>query len=330
MKDNPKHIGFDYRDERVAEIKAPISGKVFSLCEIQEYGVEVSWGEDLFIVSNIPNDTREEAVKWYVKTTGKIPTYRTAYDKKKKIDYGTFCDKTMGERIVISLEPDFNPTGKPHPDTLLKQMKADHGYAKLSETERQKVTDKVNNMITKMEDIRYYGTLKEKVDGVTCWHIGSNYYKNKPYISFPCDVYNMNYGNSQYCKDSISGDDTRHLKEGLFYKAGQTVVGLFVTTKDNPKYLSFDYREERVAEIKTPISGKVFSLCEIQEYGVEVCWGEDLFIVSSIPNDSREDAIKWYKETTGRIPSYKTPEDIATENAQADSNASSFLSKWDL
>ena len=53
----------------------------------------------------------------------------------------------QGERVIVKLDPDYNPTGKPMPDTLLEQMKADPDFEKLSETEQQKVISKVKNMI---------------------------------------------------------------------------------------------------------------------------------------------------------------------------------------
>ena len=48
-----------------------------------------------------------------------------------------------GERIIVKLDPDYNPTGKPMPDTLLKKIKADPDFAKLSEAEQKKVISKV-------------------------------------------------------------------------------------------------------------------------------------------------------------------------------------------
>ena len=39
------------------------------------------------------------------------------------------------ERIIISLNPDFNPTGNKHPNTIKKEMKSDPDFLELSEDE---------------------------------------------------------------------------------------------------------------------------------------------------------------------------------------------------
>ena len=59
-------------------------------------------------------------------------------------------------------------------------------------------------------------------------------------------------------------------------------------------------------------------------------WNEDLFIVSSIPGDTREEAIKWYKETTGKTPTFKTNYDKKREADEEKKNVDDYLSKWDL
>lgn len=68
-----------------------------------------------------------------------------------------------GERVIVKLDPYYNPTGKPMPDTLLKKIKADPDFAKLSEEEQKQVISKIENMIKDVEDVDKYGTLKEKL-----------------------------------------------------------------------------------------------------------------------------------------------------------------------
>lgn len=85
-----------------------------------------------------------------------------------------------------------------------------------------------------------------------------------------------------------------------------------------------------VADIKAPITGKIFSLCEMKNDCTKVNWGDDLFIISTVPDDTREEAIKWYKETTGKEPKYKTKEDKKKEAATKKANVDNYLSKWDL
>ncbi|HJA46052.1 MAG TPA: hypothetical protein H9954_07615, partial [Candidatus Phascolarctobacterium stercoravium] len=73
------------------------------------------------------------------------------------------------------------------------------------------------------------------------------------------------------------------------------------------------------------------SLCQMrQKDAVRVEWDDDLFIISSIPTDTRDIVIRWYKETTGKEPKYKTSEDIQGELAMKEANVDNYLSKWDL
>lgn len=248
----------------------------------------------------------------------------------------------QGERIIISLNPNFNPTGKPAPDTILKQMKADPDFAKLSDDARKKVIDKVNSMISEMADIKKYGTLRDKVDEATKWGHGQRRYKDRIYVITKL-LYFSDSNNYSELETSVLYDGTyngcnydyyaKHFQEGVKVKGGQTIAFLCVSEDEYTKgefgsdSLSFS-NDEKIAEIKSPIAGSVYSLTEIREYGEEVSWGEDLFIVSSIPNDTRQNAIKWYKETTGKDPSFITPEDKAEVEANASANADNFLSKW--
>ena len=54
-------VGFIIKKEKffVADIKAPITGKIFSLCEMKNDCTKVNWGDDLFIISTVPDDTRD-------------------------------------------------------------------------------------------------------------------------------------------------------------------------------------------------------------------------------------------------------------------------------
>lgn len=248
---------------------------------------------------------------------------------------------SSGERIIVKLDPNYNPTGKPMPDTLLKQMKADPDFAKLSEEEQKQVISKVENMIKEVEDVDKYGTLKEKLIKVATL---KNYYYNEtglPFIKLVKDIPNkIQTFEDEYYYNILGRRELKNilfLIEGSQVNVGQCILKLLaIDEEDKIHEILFegdiDYKDYfEIVDIKAPISGKIFSLCQMRSnYGVKVNWNDDLFIVSSIPDDTRSAAIKWYKETTGKEPRYKTPEDIQEEEAAQKANVDSFLSKWDL
>lgn len=237
-----------------------------------------------------------------------------------------------GERIIVKLDPNYNPTGKPMPDEMLEQMKVDPDFAKLSQAEQEIVANKIKNLIQEPKDLVKYGTLKQKVE--KCISM-KGFYLNQsgvPFISLPL-VAAKNY------------NEIKHIVEGCTVSADANVLLLVAANYDNVRIgglLGFgigvndtlsrinSIEKYFVADIKAPISGKLFSLCEMKNSYIKVNWNDDLFIVSSIPDDTRSAAIKWYKETTGKEPLYKTSEDIQEEEAAQKANVDSFLSKWDL
>lgn len=237
-----------------------------------------------------------------------------------------------GERIIVKLDPNYNPTGKPMPSAMLEEMKADPDFAKLSQVEKDMVISTVENLIQEPEDLLEYGTLIQKIAQCALMKNFENNDGRLPYIALHLD-------------EDDSFDGTKRIAEGCTVSAGATVLHLMARGKvlkkeyknsagpfpglivDDRKY---DKLRFCVADIKVPITGKVFSLCEIRNSCRKVNWNNDLFIVSSIPDDTRSAAIKWYKETTGKEPQYKTPEDIQEERDEQRANVNSFLSKWDL
>lgn len=260
----------------------------------------------------------------------------------------------QGERVIVKLDPDYNPTGKPMPDTILEQMKADPDYAKLSEAEKIQVIKKVQNLIKDVEDIDKYGTLSEKIIKVASL---KSYNENKMGVPFiilsnklnmqlleaplkkftgnTSDPYVLEYDETAGLKffGSISNlhksGKLMFLKEGSQVNAGQCILNL-IAIDATPGSSYNAYSDYKVAEIKAPISGSVFSLVALQTELNAADWGEDLFIVSNIPDDTREEAIKWYKETTGKTPRFKTNYDKRKEAAEQEKNVDDFLSKWNL
>lgn len=226
-----------------------------------------------------------------------------------------------GERIIVKLDPNYNPTGKPLPSVMLEEMKADPDFAKLSEPEKQMVIEKMKKLVRKPEDLVKYGTLKQKLEECAVMRSFSSRDK-RPFILLPME-------------EAKCHNEVKYIAEGCTVSAGASVLRL-MAMDIGINWLELDLGVIKqvdkfcIADIKAPITGKVFSLCEIKNTCVSVPWDTDLFIVSSIPDDTRSAAIKWYKETTGKEPRYKTPEDIQEEEAAQKANVDSFLSKWDL
>ncbi len=236
-----------------------------------------------------------------------------------------------GERIIVKLDPNYNPTGKPMPSVMLEEMKADPDFAKLSQAEQQMVIKKVKKLVQKPEDLVEYGTLIQKIAECALMKNFENNDGRLPYIVL-------------HLEEEYNSGRLKHIMEGCTVSAGATVLHLMAMGKVPKKGFEnsvgpigrllgddmYDTLRFYIADIKAPITGKVFSLCEIKNSCTQVAWNNDLFIVSSIPDDTRSAAIKWYKETTGKEPQYKTPEDKQEEEAAQKANVDSFLSKWDL
>ncbi len=236
-----------------------------------------------------------------------------------------------GERIIVKLDPNYNPTGKPMPSVMLEEMKADPDFAKLSQAEQQMVIKKVKKLVQKPEDLVEYGTLIQKIAECALMKNFENNDGRLPYIVL-------------HLEEEYNSGRLKHIMEGCTISAGATVLHLMARGKVPKKGFEnsvgpigrllgddmYDTLRFCIADIKAPITGKVFSLCEIKNSCTQVAWNNDLFIVSSIPDDTRSAAIKWYKETTGKEPQYKTPEDKQEEEAAQKANVDSFLSKWDL
>ena len=236
-----------------------------------------------------------------------------------------------GERIIVKLDPNYNPTGKPMPSVMLEEMKADPDFAKLSQAEQQMVIKKVKKLVQKPEDLVEYGTLIQKIAECALMKNFENNDGRLPYIVL-------------HLEEEYNSGRLKHIMEGCTVSAGATVLHLMAMGKVPKKGFEnsvgpigrllgddmYDILKFCLADIKAPITGKVFSLCEIKNSCTQVAWNNDLFIVSSIPDDTRSAAIKWYKETTGKEPQYKTPEDKQEEEAAQKANVDSFLSKWDL
>ena len=131
-----------YSDNKVADITAPISGAVFSLSALQTDLKPANWNEDLFIVSSIPDDTREEAIKWYTETTGKTPQFKTNYPIK-------IC---LFPEIVSDKEPSIRLCTKEEKGRAIVQLI----QSTLMQTQDLAESVTVKKMINMIEDYPYY------------------------------------------------------------------------------------------------------------------------------------------------------------------------------
>ena len=219
------------------------------------------------------------------------------------------------ERIIISLDPEFNPSGRKHPNTIKREMKADPDFQELSSEEQETLLAKADNMIQSSDDITKYGTLQEMVDEASLWGHGSIRFQKNLIVSL----------NS--INDRLKGEGflERPYKDGCVLNQGEVIAKLEVNDNDYPSF-SYLYLWNMIM----PFTGRVFALTEFDNIvGHYKHWHEDLFIIGNI-TDTREDAIEWYKKTTGKIPTYKTPEEIEKEKQASDRKVNKLANKWGL
>ena len=219
------------------------------------------------------------------------------------------------ERVIISLDPDFNPTGNKHPNTIKKEMKADPDFLEMSEDEQNAIFERVDNLINSTDDINQYGTLSEMVQEASRWGYEDIRYQKNLIVNFN----NLN--------ENLKTPDNYFKKyvDGSVLNAGEVIAKLTVRDNDYPcsSYLV-------IWEMIMPFTGRVFALTEFDNVvGHYKSWNQDLFVIGGI-NDTRQEAIAWYKEVTGKIVTYKTAEELAEEKQDSDKKVNSFASKWGL
>ena len=219
------------------------------------------------------------------------------------------------ERVIISLDPDFNPTGNKHPNTIKKEMKADPDFLELSEDEQNAIFERVDNLINSTDDIIRYGTLSEMVEEASHWGHGNIRYQKE------LKVY-LNDVNDKLKYPEVFPDT---FVDGTILNAGEVIAKLTISDNDYP-CSSFLV----IWEMIMPFTGRVFTLTDINNYcSHHKSWNEDLFVIGGI-DDTRQEAIAWYKEVTGKIVTYKTDEELAEEKQDSDKKVNSFASKWGL
>ena len=217
------------------------------------------------------------------------------------------------ERVIISLNPNFNPTGNKHPNTIKKEMKADPDFLELSEDEQNTLFEKVDNLISSTDDISKYGTLSEMVEEASHWGHGNiRYQKN-------LIVYQNGLNDKLKYPELLSSTYI----DGNVLNAGEVIAKLTVDDNDYP------YSSNLVIwEMIMPFTGRVFALTDFDNtVGHYKCWNQDLFVIGGI-NDTRQEAIAWYKEVTGKIVTYKTAEELAEEKQASAQKVNKFASKW--
>ena len=251
------------------------------------------------------------------------------------------------ERIIISLNPDFNPTGKKHPDAIKKEMKADPAFLELSEDEQNALFTKVDGLISDMDDIKKYGTLSEMVEEASHWNCsGVPYGKNlildkfNKKLCYTEDEYvNLHGGWVRMGCEGIRvplhlGEGDFIYKDGVVLNAGEKImsVGVYHTRLlANPRYVP-------IWDIVMPFTGRIFALtdikdpemnCDSSKEDMHKQWNEDIFIIAGC-NDTRKEVIAWYKETTGKIPSYRSTDELKEEKQASAQKVNKFASKWGI
>ena len=219
------------------------------------------------------------------------------------------------ERVIISLNPNFNPTGSKHPNTIKKEMKSDPDFLELSEDEQNALFEKVDNLISSTDDISKYGTLSEMVEEASHWGHGNIRYQKNLIVSL--NELNDKLKYSEFLSSKYI--------DGNVLNAGEVIAKLTVQDNDYP---CFSYLV--IWEMIMPFTGRVFALTDFDNtVGHYKSWNQDLFVIGGM-NDTRKDAIAWYKEVTGKIVTYKRDEELAEEKQDSDKKVNSFASKWGL
>ena len=128
------------------------------------------------------------------------------------------------ERVIISLNPNFNPTGSKHPNTIKKEMKADPDFLEMSEDEQNAIFERVDNLINSTDDINQYGTLSEMVQEASRWGYEDIRYQKNLIVNF--NNLNENLKTPEnYFKKYV---------DGSVLNAGEVIAKLTVRDNDYP------------------------------------------------------------------------------------------------
>lgn len=264
------------------------------------------------------------------------------------------------DRIIISLNPDINPTGKKMPKTIKEEMVSDSDFLELSSEEQLALLKKVDTLIQSPTDIIQYGTLKEKYDEVL-----KMYSQKESGLRYYLVMGNYNSKLNENVKDGTTNniDSIANLifkyKDGCILDEGEDIMSLCVRilklevekSETTPSQI-MSVLEETITnpvgtllsavgslvelwKITMPYTGKVFALTAFtSSRGSDAekhqkSWNEDILIIGS-EDDTREEILAWYKEATGKIPSYKTDKEIQDEKALSKERIKKVASKWGI
>lgn len=251
------------------------------------------------------------------------------------------------ERIIISLNPDFNPTGNKHPNTIKKEMKSDPDFLELSEDEQKALFKKVDSLISTMDDIKKYGTLSEMVEEASHWNCsGVPYGKdlildnfNKKLCYTEDEYVALHGGWDRIWSGGIHvplhlGERDFIYKDGVVLNAGEKIMSVGVS---HTRLLA-DPRYVPIWDIVMPFTGRIFALtdikdpemnCDSSKKDMHKQWNEDIFIIAG-RNETRKEVIAWYKKSTGKIPSYKSADELKEEKQASANKVNKFASKWGI
>ena len=69
--------------------------------------------------------------------------------------------------------------------------------------------------------------------------------------------------------------------------------------------------------------------CDSSKKDMHKQWNEDIFIIAG-RNETRKEVIAWYKKSTGKIPSYKSADELKEEKQASANKVNKFASKWGI
>lgn len=164
-----------------------------------------------------------------------------------------------GERIIISVNPNFNSTGRKHPNVIKQEMLNAPDFEKLPKEAQLKVLSKVDGMIKSVEDIKLFGTLKEKYDTVEKIMNESNICTN---VAAQIRI-------SISEEEKIKADKAACMADGKLVKAGDLLANYYIVKEESvgsKGYFGMNtggrIHYKCIDQLFTPVAGKFFFVKE--------------------------------------------------------------------
>ncbi len=229
------------------------------------------------------------------------------------------------ERLVITLNPELNPSGRKRPITIKREILEDPEFQELSKDEKEAVLCKIDDLI---ENCCEYGTLSEMAMDITEKECGLMTIVCASTMFFNKDSYNLLIPISECNKNMRKRSVVFEYVDGAVVEGGEVIAVVSVGSREY--YQGKPWKKE-LWQIRMPFDGRVFAVADFNNEVTpnSYSWGQDLFVIGS-KDDTRKDAIAWYKKVTGKVSEYKTSEEIEEEKNEINIKVDKFTSKWGI